>query len=201
MGCPTIVPNAGTPCTTPGASCGVVGNCMTTVDCQNGQWIWNGGLCPVCASPDTPIATPGGERRIADLRIGDLVYSVDHDAVVAVPLLATGSTPVMNHHVVRVVLSDGTVLEMSAGHPTGQGVPFGNLSAGNAFDDLHRIRSAELVPYTHDRTYDILPDSTTGTYFAGGAWVGSTLHHTQDVPSAEPLLQGGGEVRFSTRTP
>ena len=166
---------------------------MTSVVCQNGQWIWNGSSCPVCASPDTPIATPGGERKIADLRIGDLVYSVDHDAVVAVPLVATGSTPVTNHHVVRIVLNDGTVLEMSAGHPSGHGVPFGKLSAGNAFDELHEIRSAEVVPYTHDRTYDILPDSTTGTYFAGGAWVGSTLHHAEDAPSARQLLQAGGQ--------
>src|SRR4051812_37595612 len=32
-------------------------------------------LCD-CASPDTPIATPTGERAIASLRTGDLVYSV-----------------------------------------------------------------------------------------------------------------------------
>src|SRR6185295_5478753 len=100
------------------------------------------------------------------------------------PLLATGSTPVANHHVVHVVLGDGTVLEMSPGHRTGIGLPFGSLSAGSAFDDFHQVRSAELVPYAYDRTYDILPDSTTGTYFAGGAWVGSTLHHSEDISSA-----------------
>src|SRR5262249_18017295 len=45
--------------------------------------------CPecVCASPDTPIATPQGNRPIAELAVGDLVYSVDRDAVVAVPVL------------------------------------------------------------------------------------------------------------------
>ena len=33
----------------------------------------------------------------------------------------------------------------------------------------------EVVPYAHDFTYDILPASDSGTYFAGGALVGSTL--------------------------
>jgi len=37
-----------------------------------------------CASPDTPIATPDGERPIAELREGDLVYSVDGGAIVPV---------------------------------------------------------------------------------------------------------------------
>jgi hypothetical protein len=172
-GCPALVPNAGEPCATPDASCGLA--CEQPVICENGKWTYHGFACPVCASPETPIATPSGERKISELRRGDLVYSVDHDAIVPVPLIATGSTPVYRHHVVRVVLHDGPTLEMSPGHPTGMGVPFGELAAHRPFDALHDIESAELVPYEHDRTYDILPDSTTGTYFAGGAWVGSTL--------------------------
>lgn len=31
------------------------------------------------------------------------------------------------------------------------------------------------VPYPFDATYDILPDSDSGAYFAAGALVGSTL--------------------------
>jgi len=38
-----------------------------------------------------------------------------------------------------------------------------------------RVVAASVVPYAHDATYDILPDSDTGTYFAGGILIGSTL--------------------------
>jgi hypothetical protein len=31
------------------------------------------------------------------------------------------------------------------------------------------------IPYEHDATYDILPDSTSGAYFASGVLIGSTL--------------------------
>jgi hypothetical protein len=138
------------------------------------------GTCPpgctgcVCASPDTPIATPGGDRPIADLAAGDLVYSVDHGAVVAVPVLRANRTPVRDHHVVRVRLAGGAVLEVSPRHPTADGRTFGDLRAGDALDGL-AITSAELVPYGHPFTYDILPASETHTYYAAGALIGTTL--------------------------
>jgi hypothetical protein len=142
---------------------------------MGGLWQWGKGQCPICAAPDTPIATPDGEQAIASLRVGDLVYSQDHDAIVVVPLLAVGHTSVTQHRVVRVTLDDGRVLEISAGHPTADGRTFGDLLAGGKLDAQHWIRSAELVPYTHDATFDILPASSTGTYYAAGALIGSTL--------------------------
>jgi hypothetical protein len=33
----------------------------------------------------------------------------------------------------------------------------------------------EIVPYGHPYTYDILPASKSGTYFAAGVLIGSTL--------------------------
>jgi hypothetical protein len=128
----------------------------------------------VCASPDTPIATPTGERAIAELRVGDLVYSVEGEAVVAVPILRVNRAPVHDHHVVRVRLATGVVLEISPRHPTADGRMFGDLRAGGALDGK-TIVSAELVPYGHPFTYDILPASSTHTYFAGGALIGTTL--------------------------
>jgi hypothetical protein len=130
-------------------------------------------LC-ICASPDTPIATPEGDRRIASLKVGDLVYSVDHGAMIAVPIVRTNRTPVKAHSVMRVTLAGGSVLEISPGHPTADGRSFGGLHAGDSLDGLG-IVSASLVPYTHEATYDILPDSDTGAYFAGGVLIGSTL--------------------------
>jgi hypothetical protein len=143
--------------------------------CDGGVWQWLRGQCPICAAPNTPIATPKGERPIASLSVGDLVYSVDHGAIRAVPLILVGRTAVANHHAVRVVLTGGEVLEMSPGHRTAEGVRFGDLTPGARFDPQHIVLSAELVPYAHDATYDVLPDSSSGAYFAAGALVASTL--------------------------
>jgi hypothetical protein len=128
----------------------------------------------VCADPDTPIATPEGERRIAELIEGDLVYTVDRGAIVLAPITRTSRTPVKDHSVMRVVLESGSVLAISPGHPTADGRRFGELLAGDSLDGV-AVRSARLVPYAHDSTYDILPASDSGAYFAGGVLVGSTL--------------------------
>jgi len=172
-GCPPVIPQAGTPCSTPGASCGP--DCTLPITCTDGVWHWGRGQCPICAAPDTPIATPDGEQPIASLRIGDLVYTVDHDAIVVAPLLNVGHTSVAHHHVVRVTLADGRVLEISPGHPTADGRTFGDLVAGGKLDAEHWVQSVELIPYASDATYDILPASSTGTYYAAGALIGSTL--------------------------
>jgi hypothetical protein len=129
----------------------------------------------VCASPDTSIATPEGPRAIASLREGELVYSVDRGRVVAVPVLRTRRIAVTNHHVVvRATLTNGSVLEISAPHPTADGRRFGELRAGDQLGSLGVVEVA-IVPYGHAFTYDILPASDSGTYFAEGALVGSTL--------------------------
>jgi len=172
-GCPTVMPQAGTRCSTPGASCGP--DCTLTITCTDGIWQWGGGQCPICASPDTPIATPDGERAIASLNAGDLVYSVDHEAIVVVPLLKAEHTAVAHHRVMRVVLDDGRVLEISPGHPTADGRTFADLLPGSKLDAAHSVVSAELVPYAYEATFDILPASSTAAYFAAGALVGSTL--------------------------
>ena len=128
-----------------------------------------------CAAPDTPIATPNGDRPIASLRVGDLVYSVHDRAIVAVPIARVNRSHVDAEHVmVRVRLADGTTLRISPSHPTADGRSFGELRVG---DPLDRAEVAEvaIVRYGEPFTYDILPASSTGTYFAGGALIGSTL--------------------------
>ncbi|MEO8213838.1 MAG: hypothetical protein ABI560_11625 [Myxococcales bacterium] len=74
----------------------------------------------------------------------------------------------------EVKLADGSVLEMSSGHPTADGRTFGQLKSGDLLDGA-QIISSRLIPYRFSRTYDILPASDTGTYIAGGHLVGSTL--------------------------
>jgi hypothetical protein len=128
----------------------------------------------VCASPETLIETPAGERRIADLRPGDLVYSVDRESIKPVPILEAAKTPVFHHEVVELETADGTRMEISPGHPTADGRRFGELSPGDRLDGV-LIVSSRRVPYHHAYTYDILPDSDTGTYLAFGKLIGSTL--------------------------
>ncbi len=168
------MPQAGESCDqAPELSCGP--SCELPIRCRDGAWQYDQEMCPICAAPDTPIATPQGERPISELAPGDWVYSVDSAGIVVVPILRVGSTPVVNHRVVRVELSGGRVLEVSAGHPTADGRTFADLLAGGQLDRDHAIVTAEMVPYAHARTYDILPDSSSGTYFASGALIGSTL--------------------------
>jgi hypothetical protein len=139
------------------------------------------GTCPpgcaplcACASPDTPIATPTGERAIGSLVVGDLVYSAHHGALAVVPVAQVHRTPVKAHQVVRVVLATGRVLDVSAGHPTADGRTFADLAHGGQLDGI-AVASARLVPYAYPYTVDILPSSDSGTYVAAGVLIGSTL--------------------------
>jgi len=128
----------------------------------------------MCAAPDTRIATPHGERPIAELRVGMRVYSVDHGELRAVPIARVARNPVRDHAVVHVSLATGRSLDVSAGHPTADGRTFGDLAPGDSLDGVI-VLAVETIPYVHDATYDILPASSTGTYVAEGVLIGSTL--------------------------
>jgi hypothetical protein len=139
------------------------------------------GTCPpgctdcACASPLTPIATPEGERAIAELRAGDLVYSVHRGRVVAVPLIRVRSQRVTTEHMMMELrFAGGRVLTMSPLHPTADGRTFADIRRGDLLDGVE-VLARRLVPYGEPRTYDILPDSDSATYFAAGLLVGSTL--------------------------
>lgn len=172
-GCPPVMPQAGAACDESGLSCGP--DCERQIVCEDGTWQWRRGICPICAAPNTPIETPDGPRALASIRAGELVYSVNDGAIVAVPVLSVAHTPVSSHQVMRVKLSNGAVLEISAGHPTADGHTFGDLHPGSLLDEQHKVVSATKIPYEHDATYDLLPASDTGTYFAAGAQIGSSL--------------------------
>jgi hypothetical protein len=106
-------------------------------------------LC-VCASPDTPIATPTGERPIASLRVGDLVYTADRGAVKIAPLLEVRRTPVRAHQIMQIRLANGRLLELSPGHPTADGRRFQDLRAGDLLDGI-LIASARTSAYATTR--------------------------------------------------
>jgi hypothetical protein len=135
-----------------------------------------GAICSVCrcAAADTPIATPRGEVAIADVAVGDLVYSLHQGTVQAVPVIEVRRVAVHDHTMVTVTLDDGRRVSMSPLHPTGDGRVFGELAAGARLGDA-AVSAVVLEPYASRFTHDILPASDTGTYLAAGALVGSTL--------------------------
>ncbi len=148
--------------TGPGASCQLnQGN----LECHSGG---------VCAAPDTPIATPQGYRAIRELAAGDLVYSMHEGRLQAVPLIGASRRPVQNHAVVEVTLRSGAVLHISALHPTADGRRFADLYPTTMLGEQEVVAVATM-PYGDTHTYDILPDSDTGTYLAAGALIGTTL--------------------------
>ena len=141
--------------------------------------------CPICLAASTLISTPGGGVRVTDLHPGMLVWTATtNGARVAAPVLEAGSTQVpAGHMMVHLTLSDGRQLLASPGHRTADGRPLGALAAGDELDGS-TIASWELVPYAGDRTYDILPAGPTGTYWAGGIWLSSTLKTPLPLPPA-----------------
>ena len=139
------------------------------------------GTCPTgcaacaCAAPSAPIATPAGDRAIADLKVGDRVYTIDRGSLAVVPIKLVHREPVTgSHRVVELTLAHGATLRISPRHPTADGRRFSDLAAGDVVDGV-RVIASRLVDYDQPFTYDILPDSDSGTYFAGGALIGSTL--------------------------
>src|SRR5882672_1138000 len=132
--------------------------------------------CPICLAPSTLISTPGGDVRVTDIKPGMLVWTAAVDGTrVATSVLEVGSMEApAGHLMVHLVLADGRELLASPGHATADGRPLGSLAAGEMIDGS-RIVLWELVPYAGGRTYDLLPAGPTGTYWANGIMLSSTL--------------------------
>jgi hypothetical protein len=141
-----------------------------------------------CAAPDTPIATPSGERPIASLAVGELVLSLHQGRYASVPIVKTTRMRVEHHRVLEVSLDNGRILHLSGGHPTSDGTFFRDLETGAPLGAVHVVSTA-FVDYPHQYTYDILPASDSGTYVAAGALVGSTLFSPSvDQRSSDQIL-------------
>jgi hypothetical protein len=132
--------------------------------------------CPICLAASTLIDTPGGAVRVIDIQPGMLVWTTTLDGRrVAAAVQEIGSTPVPTGHLmVHLVLADSRELLVSPGHRTADGRPLGTLAVGDRLDGSS-IKLWELVPYSGDRTYDLLPVGPTGSYWANGILLSSTL--------------------------
>ena len=132
--------------------------------------------CPICLAAATLIATPSGAVRVTAITPGMLVWTASPDGSrVAEPVLEVGSTPVpAGHLMVHLILADGRELLASPGHRTADGRPVGSLAVGERLDGS-TLKVWELVPYAGDRTYDLLPAGPTGSYWADGIPLASTL--------------------------
>src|ERR1700693_2715171 len=139
--------------------------------------------CPICLAAATLISTPAGNVRVTDIKPGLLVWTAGADgARIAAPVLEVGSIQVpAGHLMVHLVLADGRELLASPGHRTAEGRQLGSLAVGDHLDGS-TITRWELVPYSGDRTYDLLPAGKTGTYWASGILLSSTLHESAMEP-------------------
>ncbi len=126
---------------------------------------------PICCSYNTRIKTTGLEKNIADIKERDLVISDENKPV---RVIKVSKIEVKNHQVLKITLNDATVLELSPGHPTSDGRLVKDLMVGDKIDNRIVIE-IKLIPYKYKYTYDILPDSKSGNYYANGVLIGSTL--------------------------
>jgi hypothetical protein len=94
---------------------------------------------------------------------------------ITAPVLEVGNIQVpADHMMVHLVLADGRELLASPGHRTADGRQLGLLAPGEELDGS-TITQWALVPYSADRTYDLLPAGPTGRYWANGVLLSSTL--------------------------
>jgi len=134
------------------------------------------GGCPICLEPGTRIATPGGEVSVALIRPGDMVWTTDavgNRVAAPVEQVTSRATP-GPHLMLRLALSDGRVLVAAGAHPAADGTFLRQLRVGRPYDGA-TIAAVDWVQSTASMTFDLLPAGPTGTYWANGILVGSTL--------------------------
>jgi hypothetical protein len=131
---------------------------------------------PICLAVGTLIDTPGGLLQVEQLHKGTIVWTVDNSGKrVPTAVVETVVTPVPpSFQILRISLSDGRTVSASPGHPSAQGLALGTYQTGDILDGALVI-TVEYMTYHSDATYDLLPDSTTGLYWANGILLRSTL--------------------------
>ncbi|MCP4440242.1 MAG: hypothetical protein GY810_14960 [Aureispira sp.] len=137
-----------------------------------------------CLPKGTLISTPFGRLPVEQLQPNTLVYTLNEQKEkVAAPLQKVESLPVgKKHRLIRVTLEDSTVLVVSEGHPLDDywGVEY---LANRIVYNGKKIEKVERLLMQIEQTWDLLPSSTTGVYWANGVCLGSTMKQGNIVPS------------------
>jgi len=129
----------------------------------------------ICLAASDQIATPSGPIAVDQLHRETLVWTRDASGrrIAAAILVIVHRPAPRGLHILRIVLSDGRVVDASAGHPTTDGRHIGDLKTGDVLDGSRVIR-VEPIPYLGD-TWDLLPGGPNGDYWANGVLLASTL--------------------------
>lgn len=133
-------------------------------------------MCPICLASNTMIDAPDGPIGVKDVKVGTIVWSVDRqgERIASEVIRASRSQVPATHRVVHLVMTDGREVWVSPDHPTADGRRVAELRVGDAYEN-GTVAAAGTVPYWDTATYDLLPASNTGTYWANGILLGSTL--------------------------
>lgn len=134
------------------------------------------GGCPICLAGNTMIDTPSGPVAVIDLQVGMSIWTTDKAGHrISGVISKTSRVPVSpTHQMVHVVLVDHREISASKGHPTSDGRTIDMLTKGDILDGSIVVKT-ELTAYSFGYTYDLLPASDTGYYYANGVLMGSTL--------------------------
>jgi hypothetical protein len=129
--------------------------------------------CPICLARGMRIATPHGPVPVTHVRVGMSVWSTRRDGRLIRAVVLETRRRRATGELLQIQLADGRSVLVSPGHPTAGGLLVGELSVG---DRLSGSRISAITPVSYDGfTYDLLPSGPTGTYFADGMLLGSTL--------------------------
>ena len=132
--------------------------------------------CPICLTKGTLLDTPSGPIPIEQLCEGMTVWTVDDSGkrIDAVVLQTTMTRVPSLFKVIMVELNDGRSVTASWRHPTADGRALGEYHVGDTLDGALVI-AVEHVIYKGGATYDLLPDGSTGMYWANRILLKSTL--------------------------
>jgi len=144
--------------------------------CELNENVGKPKMCPICLAENTWIATPQGQVNVKNIKVGSVVWSLDKNGnkVKSSVMKISNTDAPKNHKVVDLILSDKREVWVSLNHPTINNKPVGNLKVGDFYDN-EKVESVKIIDYWAEKTYDLLPDSETGAYWANGIILGSTL--------------------------